>query len=113
VGNNDINRSDTEYPRSIFFFPEAEEEIFGGILPVIGEIQPYNDNPVILELLDEEGKTLGLRTLFLTAGERESFETSIEYKVEEQVSARLILRQSDDKFNGAVYLHSQIVILNP
>ena len=113
VGRYDINRSDTEHPRSIFFFPESEQEFSGGTLPVIGEYQSYNDNSVILELLDEEGKVLGLRVLNLTAGERESFETSIEYKVKEQVSARLILRQSDDKFNGAVYLHSQIVILNP
>ena len=113
VGVNDINRSATAYPRAVFFYPEAEEEIYGGFLPVIGEMQAYNDNPVILELVDEDGKTLGLRTLILEAGSRESFETSIEYEVDEQVSARLIIRQADEGFEGRVYLHSQIVILNP
>ena len=113
VGENDINPGYTEYPRAIFYYPERNHEIFGGILPVIGEIQTYNDNPVILELLDEEGKTLGLRTLHFTAGVRENFETTIAYKVDEQVAARLVIRQSDKDFEGRVYLHSQIVRLNP
>ncbi len=113
VGENNLNPNSTAYPRAVFFYPEAEEEIFGGFLPIIGEIQAYNDNPVILELVDEEGKTLGLRTLSLTAGNRERFETSITYEVDEQVSARLIIRQADEGFEGRVYLHSQIVILNP
>ncbi|HIE24816.1 MAG TPA: hypothetical protein EYP74_02325 [Anaerolineales bacterium] len=113
VGKNDLNKSSTQYPRAVFFYPDAEEEIFGGTLPIIGEMQAYNDNNVILELIDEEGKTLGLRTLNLTAGERERFETSIKYQVEDQVSARLIIRQADEGFEGRVFLHSQIVILNP
>ena len=113
VGRNDINRSDTAYPRAVFFSPEVEEEVYGGILPIIGNMQSYNDNSVIFELLDEDGKTLGLRTLTLTAGVRENFETTIMYKVREQVRARLIVRQADENFEGRVYLHSQIVILNP
>ena len=113
VGENDFNRSDTEYPRAIFFYPKVGEEIYGGVLPIIAEIQAYNDNPIILELLDEEGKTLGLRTLHLAAGIREKFETTIEYKIDEQVAARLVIRQADENFDGRVYLHSQIVILNP
>ena len=113
VGKNDINRSDTTLPRAVFFYPEVEEEIYGGTLPIIGEMQAYNDNIVIFELLDEAGKTLGLRTLFLEAGSREGFETTIEYKVSEPVAARLVVRQADQGFGGRVYLHSQIVMLNP
>ncbi len=113
VGKNDLNKNSTQYPRAVFFYPDIEEEIYGGTLPVMGEMQAYNDNIVVLELIDEEGKTLGLRTLNLPAGERERFETSIEYEVEEQVSARLTIRQADEGFEGRVFLHSQIVILNP
>ena len=113
VGKNDINRSDTALPRAVFFYPEVKEEIYGGTLPIIGEMQAYNENIVIFELLDEAGKTLGLRTLFLEAGSREGFETTIEYKISEPVAARLVVRQADKGFGGRVYLHSQIVMLNP
>ncbi len=113
VGTNDINIGDNEYARSSFFYPQPEDEVYGGTLPVIGEMQPFNDNPVILELVSEEGKTLGLRTINMIAGERDIFETTIPYDVEEATSARLTIRQADKGFTGVVYLHSQIVILNP
>lgn len=113
AGEYDINRSDTAYPRAVFYTPEAEEEIFGGVMTVSGEYQSYNDLPVILELLDEEGKVLGLRNLSIPAGSREIFETNLSYEVDEQVHARLVLRQGDEKFGGRIFLHSQAVILNP
>lgn len=112
TGANDINRGDS-YPRAIFFYPKAEQEIFGDTLPISGEYHSYNKQAVILELLDEEGKTLGLRTLSVEAGSRERFETTIAYKVEEPVEARLLIRQADENFEGRIYLHSRIVILNP
>ena len=113
VGNNDFNPGAAPYARAAFFYPTSKREIFGGTLPIIGEMQAYNDNPVILDLLDAEGKTLGTRTLSLVAGSREEFETTIEYDVDEQVEARLVIRQADEKFEGSVYLHSQIVVINP
>ncbi len=112
-GKYDINRSDTAYPRAVFYSPEAEEEIFGGILYISGEYQSYNNLPVILELLDEDGKVLGLRNLSIPAGNREIFETTINYKVNKPISARLILRQADEKFGGRIFLHSQALLLNP
>ncbi len=113
VGDNDINLGAAPYARAAFFYPRSKTEIFGGTLPIIGEIQAYNDNPVILDLLDDEGKTLGTCTLSFTAGSREEFETTIEYDVDEQAEARLVIRQADEKFEGSVYLHSQIVVINP
>jgi hypothetical protein len=113
AGKYDINRSDTEYPRAVFYSPEAEEEVSGGVLHVSGEYQSYNDLPVILEILDEEGNVLGLRNLSIPAGERQVFETNIMYKTDEQVSARLLLRQGDEQFGGRIFLHSLPVILNP
>lgn len=113
LGENDINLGDSPYARSSIFYPSKKDIILGGTLPIIGEIQAFNDLPVILELLDEEGKTIGLRTLSLPEGSREIFETTITYKVKEQTSARLIIRQADKRFEGNVYLHSQEVNLNP
>lgn len=113
VGTNDINIGDNEYARSFFYYPQPDDDIYGGTLPLIGEIQPYNDNSITFELLSEEGKTLGLRVISITAGERAVFETSIPYDVNEITSARLVIRQADKDFVGSVYLHSQLVILHP
>ncbi|MBT3314361.1 MAG: lipoprotein [Anaerolineae bacterium] len=113
VGSNDLNPGMSPYARAAFFYPTSKTEIFGGTLPIIGEMQAYNDNPVVLDLLNDEGKTLGTRTLSLAAGSREEFETTIEYDVDEQVEARLVIRQADEKFEGSIYLHSQAVVINP
>ena len=113
IGENDINPGDSPYARSVIFYPRKKDIIIGGTMPLIGEIQAFNDLSVIMELLDEEGKTLGLRNLSTTPGNREIFETTITYKVNEQTPARLIIRQADKRFEGNVYLHSQEVLLNP
>ena len=113
VGTNDINIGDNKYARSFFYYPQPEDEIYGGTLPLIGELQPFNDNSITFELLSEEGKTLGLRVINMTAGERAVFETTIPYDVDETTSARLVIRQADKDFVGPVYLHSQLVTLHP
>ena len=113
IGENSINIGDDEYARAVFYYPEAKQEVYGGTLPLIGEFQPFNGNPVTFELLSEEGKTLGLRVINMEAGLRAPFETTIPYDVDETTSARLIIRQADERFVGPVYLHSQIVILHP
>ena len=112
-GGNDINIGDGEYARAHFFYPRSGQSVKGGVLPVLGEFQPFNDNQVTFELLSEEGKTLGLRVINMEAGVRASFETTIPYDVDEETSARLIIRQADEKFTGQVFIHSQIVILTP
>ena len=113
MGKNDINIGDGEYARAQFFYPVSGQSIKGGVLPVLGEFQPFNDNQVTFELISEEGKTLGLRVINMEAGVRSPFETTIPYDVDEETSARLIIRQADEKFTGQVFIHSQIVILNP
>ena len=113
VGTNDINIGDGEYARASFHYPESGDEISGGTLAVTGEFQPFNNNPVAFELLDEEDKTIGLRVINMEAGVRAPFETTIPYDVDETTSARLIIRQADEKFEGTVFLHSLTIILNP
>jgi len=113
VGANEITPGDSEYARAAFYYPQPEDDVYGGTLPLIGEMQPFNDNPVHFELVSEDGKTLGLRSINMIAGERAIFETTLPYKVDEAISARLVIRQEDKGFTGVVYLHSQLVILHP
>ena len=38
----------------------AEESVSGGVVNVRGDVWPFNLNPVILELIGPDGKSIGL-----------------------------------------------------
>jgi hypothetical protein len=93
--------------------PVAGESVSGGVLTVRGDVWPFNLQPVIVEIMDAEGKSIGLRILNVETINPQKFETTIPYKVTEAVSARLVVRQDDDRVPGLFYLYSQEVLLNP
>ncbi|MBI4762808.1 MAG: hypothetical protein ACOYYF_15425 [Chloroflexota bacterium] len=93
--------------------PGAGEAVSGGVLTVRGDVWPFNLQPVIFELVDAEGKSLGLRILYVTSIQPQLFETTIPYRVAETTPARLVIRQDDDRIPGLFYLYSQEVTLNP
>jgi hypothetical protein len=95
------------------FSPKFEEEVSGGVLNIRGDVWPFNLNPVILELIGEDGRSMGLRILNLNQLEPQLFETTLPYKVTEPTLARLTIRQDDDRIDGLFYLYSQEVLLNP
>ncbi len=113
IGAEEINFTNTEYARASFYSPSDGSEVYGGTLYLSGEYQPFNDRPIRLELISEAGKILGARILNVEAGIRAPFETSIPYDVDEATPARLILRQADEKFEGTVFLHSELLVLYP
>ena len=93
--------------------PVVEEPVSGGVLTVRGDVWPFNLQPVILELIDPEGKSLGLRILSVTTIQPQLFETTIPHEVTEPTTARLTIRQDDDRMPGLFYVYSQEVLLNP
>lgn len=93
--------------------PVEEESVSGGVLTVRGDVWPFNLQPIILELIDPNGKSLGLRILTVDNANPQLFETTIPYKVSEATPARLTIRQDDDRMGGSFYVYSQIVLLNP
>jgi hypothetical protein len=112
-GINEINPpGDPSEPVGVFN-PEVEEEVSGGVLSIQGDVWPFNLNPVILELIDEDGKSMSLRILNLAQLEPQLFETTLPYKVSEPTLARLTIRQDDDRIDGLFYLYSQEVLLSP
>ncbi|NOY97627.1 MAG: hypothetical protein GXP40_00270 [Chloroflexi bacterium] len=113
VGDDEISPPDAPYARCVLFDPLPDAPVFGGTLTIRGEMQPFNDTPVIVELLDESGKTLGLRVLTLDGGSRQPFATTLAYDVTGPTPARLIVRQADDRISGLIYLYSQEILLNP
>ena len=112
-GVNEINPPGDPSEPVMVFSPVAEETVSGGVLNVKGDIWPFSIQPVVLELLSPDGKSVGLRIINVKDINPQLFETSIPYKVTEPMSARLIIRQSDDRMPGRFYVYSQVVLLNP
>ncbi len=112
-GDNEINPpGDPSEPFAVFS-PGLKDEASAGVLSVRGDIWPFNLNPVLLELIGPDGKSLGLRILNISQLTPQLFETTLSYKVNEPTLARLTLHQDDDRIPGPFYLYSQEILLNP
>lgn len=112
-GNNEINPPGNPSEPVGVFSPLPEDSISGGVLNLRGDIWPFNLNPMVFELLGADGKSMGVRIVNVTSLNPQLFETTIPYKVSEPTTARLTIRQDDDRINGLYYVYSQEVLLNP
>ncbi|RPJ24897.1 MAG: hypothetical protein EHM33_16310 [Chloroflexi bacterium] len=112
-GNNEITPPGNPSEPIGVFSPPAEESISGGVVSVKGDVWPFNLNPVVFELVGPEGKSIGLRIVNVASLNPQLFETTIPYKVFVPTSARLTIRQDDDRISGLFYVYSQEILLNP
>lgn len=114
IGNDEITPEGDPSERAVFYDPPRKDAVAqDGILNVDGRVLPFNDQPVILELIDQEGKTVGLRVLDFDSTDEQLFTTTVPYKVSEPTMARFVLRQDDDRLDGYIYLYSQEILLSP
>jgi hypothetical protein len=115
VGENEFTPPYAVQDRVLLRYPKLGDEISGGSLPVTGEFQPANDQPVVLELVDINGNVLGSRILQLAPadGKYQPFTTTIPYQLAKKTQARLIIRQSDDRIDGLAYLFSLKLLISP
>jgi len=114
-GNNELTTpGNPSEPVGVFSpEPDSEQPISGGVLHLRGDVWPFNLNPVIFELIAPDGKSLGLRIVNVQHLNPQLFETTIPYRVSVPTTARLTIRQDDDRINGLFYVYSQEVLLNP
>jgi hypothetical protein len=112
-GVNEINPPGNPSEPVGVFSPLDDDPVSDGVLNLRGDIWPFNLNPVILELVGPEGESMGLRILNVEHLNPQLFETTIPYKISEPTSARLTIRQDDDRIDGLFYVYSQEVLLNP
>jgi hypothetical protein len=112
-GNNEINPPGNPSEPVGVFSPIKKETGSNGVLTVRGDVWPFNLNPVVVELIGPDKKTLGLRILNINNINPQLFETTIPYKVSEPTLARLTIRQDDDRMDGVFYVYSQEILLNP
>jgi hypothetical protein len=115
VGDNQFTPAYEAVERVVLRFPRLDAEGTGGELRVVGMIRPFNNGPVILELVDQRGAVVGSRLLYFDASlnEFQHFESSIPYRVAEDTPVRIVLRQSDDRIPGPAYLYSHQILLKP
>jgi hypothetical protein len=112
-GVNEITKPGNPDEPVRVFSPVLEEPVSGGVLSVKGDVWPFNLNPVILELIGPDGRSISLRILTVEHINPQLFETTLPYKVFVPTLARLTIKQDDDRINGLYYVYSQEVLLNP
>lgn len=112
-GTSEINPPGNPSEPVGVFSPLPRETTSGGILNLRGDVWPFNLQPVIFELLDPEGRSLGLRIVTVDDLQPRLFETTLPYEITEPLTARLTIRQDDDRIPGVFYVYSREVLLEP
>jgi hypothetical protein len=96
--------------------PQPGSLVQGGTLIVSGIARPGSEQPLMAELIAEDGKNVGFRLVEVAGGldsEHRVFVVELTYTVSEPTWARLILRERSDRIPGTIYLTSLEVYLNP
>ena len=98
--------------------PFENQVISGGLLQITALARPVNENPLIVELLDEQGAVLAsesLELIFPTGDlSHTPFDVVLPYAVSQSTNARLVFRQeSAGRIPGTVALTSLELSLQP
>ena len=121
VGTNQINPpGNFIYERVAMDGFKEKADYYAGEVALKGRIWPFNDQPVVIELLNVDGKPISTRILNMSGSDTQPFETVLPYKVSEPTLARLTFRQensllsvSDPELGKLVYVYTAEVMLNP
>jgi len=114
VGVSQINPAGNGiYERVTLPHLPARSTISGGVVNVEGQFLPFNHKQGVIELVSDDGRSLGLRVLNFASLDPQNFSTTLPYKVSAPTQARLFIRQPDDVLLGPVYVYSQEITLNP
>jgi hypothetical protein len=115
VGKTENTPPALETDRVMLLEPRLGQEISADEVRVRGEMNPYNEMPVIVELTTLIGQVLISRVILLDPpdGKYHPFEISLPYSVREKTPARLIIRQADARIEGLIYLFSRQIELLP
>lgn len=121
IGSAQINPpGNMIYERVMVEGLKEKANFYAGEVGLKGRIWPFNDQPMIVELILPDGRSISTRVLTFAGIEAQSFETTLPYKVTEPTSARLTFRQdnpllsvTDPELMKYIYLYSIEVMLNP
>jgi hypothetical protein len=95
--------------------PTASTVASGGVLPIRGYIRPVNHQPVIFELLDDQGTSLGSASYTPPAdiSTYQPVAADLPYATTARTWARLTIRQPDVRLPGDAVVSSLLLLLNP
>jgi|CXWL01.1.fsa_nt_gi hypothetical protein len=121
VGSAQINPpGNMIYERVIVEGLKEKADFYAGQVNLQGRISPFNDQPVVVELVLSNGSPISTRVLTFDGIDTQSFETSLPYKVTEPTLARLTFRQDnpllsvvDSELQKYMYVYSIEITLNP
>lgn len=99
---------------------EDGDEVYGGVVNLKGRVWPFNETPVFIEMLLDNGTPISSRILNMQGIDTQEFETTLPYKVTEPTRVRLTFRQdspdlgdSDPDLKKLIYVYTMELILNP
>lgn len=118
MGEDQIYPSGYDREPYIVRAPLEGQVISGGLLQISALVRPVNENPLIIELLDEQGAVLtstSLELIFPTGDlSHTPFDVVLSYTVSQSTNARLVFRQeSAGRIPGTVALSSLELTLRP
>lgn len=111
-----INPPGSLTERCVIESPLAGKRVSGGTVSVSGEMQPYNNQPLVIELVGRDGSSLGSQLVPILPGQEGTyieFRVDILYSVSTFTPVLLTVRQADERITGTMYLYSQEINLNP
>ena len=115
-GNSIINLPGNQKARCILDQPIEGRSLSGGVLTVAGKMRPFNNLPLTVELIARDGSVIGSQLVAISPASDDShvpFRVDIPYSVSKGTWALLVVRQSDERIRGTMYLYSQEVFFNP
>jgi len=116
AGYAEINPPGNLDERLLLVSPSPGTRISNGTLRVSGQMRPFNDQPLVIELVKTNGEVVGSKMVAIQPapdGSAIAFEAKIIYTISAATWVRLTLRQSDERIGGTMYLYSREVYLNP
>jgi hypothetical protein len=118
IGENELNLPGDGLEPYLIRAPEQGDIITGGTVYVQGLAHPVNTNPMIIELIDQDGTTVGTKTIKVPAPSGDlshtPFVIDIPYQISDITPVRLTVRQeSDGRIPGTIALWSEEIVLAP
>jgi hypothetical protein len=102
--------------RCVIDKPGVGRRIAGGILVVSGEVRPFNQLPLVVELVGRDGTLIVSELVLSTPAADDSyvpFQVDLQYSISSGRWARLTISQPDGRIPGTMYLYSREVYLSP
>ena len=118
IGSEEINPPAIVDEPYLIRYPKPGQTIQGGTLVITGLVNPVNDSPVIIELIDQQNNVVGSVKIVIPPPSGDishtPFSVGVPYTVSGPTDVRLTMRQeSTGRLPGTVELFSQDITLEP